>query len=270
MPVSIKPGLGSWRFLLSRRWVLFFLAVILIGYGTWWLGEWQFHRLQDRREENAIIAGHLGKDPVPVDQVLAVGAPVAETEEYTVVKATGRYDVADTVVVRYRTDKRGTAGVDAVVPLVTADGTALLVDRGWFQTDDPRIDPAALPAPPGGTVTVTGWVRMDGSGDSTKVTDNSVRAISSEAIGDAIDRTVYGGFIDLLSEDPPPDRPLVPAEEPDLSQGPHFFYGLQWWFFGVLAVAGFAYLAWDERQHGPRGDRRRTARPAAEDEEKTS
>ncbi len=44
-------------------------------------------------------------------------------------------------------------------------------------------------------------------------------------------------------------------ELPELGNGPHFFYGLQWWFFGVLAVFGFCYLAWDERRHGPRGER---------------
>ncbi len=38
------------------------------------------------------------------------------------------------------------------------------------------------------------------------------------------------------------------AELPDLGNGPHFFYGLQWWFFGVLAVFGFFYLAYDERK----------------------
>ena len=31
-----------------------------------------------------------------------------------------------------------------------------------------------------------------------------------------------------------------------LNNGPHFFYGLQWWFFGLLALFGFGYLAWDE------------------------
>jgi hypothetical protein len=40
----------------------------------------------------------------------------------------------------------------------------------------------------------------------------------------------------------------VPAEQPDLGNGPHFFYGLQWWFFGLLAVFGFFYLAYDERK----------------------
>ena len=74
---------------------------------------------------------------------------------------------------------------------------------------------------------------------------------------------MYGGFVDLRSEDPEPAQPLEPAELPDLDNGPHFFYGLQWWFFGVLALFGFGYLAWDERR-GPRSRRRTSASEGAE------
>ncbi|KAA1416008.1 SURF1 family protein [Nocardioides humilatus] len=249
--------MSSWRFLVSRRWILFFLAVIVLAYGTWWLGEWQFGRLDDRRDNNAIIEANESDDPVPVGDVLAAGRSVSKGDEYTVIEATGTYDVDDSLIVRYRT-RDGAPGVDVVVPLVTADGTAVVVDRGWIETDDPRFDPVAdAPSPPSGEVTITGWVRADGEGDSTYVSDGGMRAISSEAIGEALDREVYGGFVELLSEDPAPTDSLEPAEKPDLGEGPHFFYGLQWWFFGVLAMGGFGYLAYDERKNGPRGQRPR-------------
>lgn len=257
--VLVGEWLASWRFLLSRRWILFFLTIIVVGYATWWLGEWQFGRLDDRRDRNAVIEANENEPPAPVAEVLAPGDDVDASEEYRMVTATGEYDAEDTIVVRYRT-RDGAGGVDAVVPLVTEGGTALLVDRGWMATDNRAIAPDELPAPPGGEVTITGWVRADGTGDSTEVTDSSVRAISSEAIGEALDREVYGGFVELRSEDPEPAEPLEPAPEPELDEGPHFFYGLQWWFFGVLALGGFGYLAWDERKHGPRGERRRAAR----------
>jgi hypothetical protein len=77
------------------------------------------------------------------------------------------------------------------------------------------------------------------------VTDHSTRAVNSQAIGRAIDAPVYGGFVDLVSEDPAPATKLEPAELPELNNGPHFFYGLQWWFFGLLAIGGFIYLAID-------------------------
>ena len=99
-------------------------------------------------------------------------------------------------------------------------------------------------------VTVTGYVRQDGDGDATQVVDSSTRAVSSAAIGPAIGLPVYGGWVELASESPKASVPLEQAGLPDLSNGPHFFYALQWWFFGLLAVVGFFYLLYDEWRGG--------------------
>jgi len=249
----------SWGFLLSRRWILFAITVALLAWAAWWLGGWQFDRLEDRKARNAIIERNETAPPADVPDVMPTGGEVAAEDEWRVVSATGEYDVSDTVIVRYRT-RDGASGVDVVVPLVLADGTAVLVDRGWLATDTRDAGADDVPAPPDGEVTITGWVRRDGTGDSTSVVDGSTRAISSDEIGAALDREVHDGFLDLRSEDPGPVTPLAGAELPDLDNGPHFFYGLQWWFFGVLAMFGFGYLAWDERR-GPTA-RRRGAQPS--------
>jgi len=243
----------SWRFLLTRRWLLFALVVVLLAYATWWLGEWQFRRLADRKHDNSVIRTNEARDPAPVGQVLAPGRPVSAGQEWRLVTATGTYDTADTVIVRYRT-LNGDSGVDVVVPLVTHDGTALLVDRGWLASQNQGADPNDVPDPPSGKVSVTGWVRVDATGDSTQVSDHSTRAISSATIGPTLGRPVYGGFVDLKSEDPAPATPLQATELPELDNGPHFFYGLQWWFFGLLAVGGFLYLMYDEWRAGKRGE----------------
>lgn len=244
----------SWGFLLSRRWILFAITVALLAWAAWWLGEWQFDRLQDRKARNAIIERNETAPPAEVSALMPLDGEVAAGDEWRVVTASGVYDAEDTVIVRYRT-RDGAPGVDVVVPLVLGSGTAVLVDRGWLATDSRTTGVADVPAPPAGEVTITGWLRRDGTGDSTAVVAGSTRAISSEAIGDALARPVHDGFIDLRSEDPEPADPLAPVELPDLDNGPHFFYGLQWWFFGVLAMVGFGYLAWDERR-GPTARRR--------------
>jgi cytochrome oxidase assembly protein ShyY1 len=249
----------SWGFVLSRRWLLFAAVVVVLGYATWWLGQWQFDRLEDRKHFNAVVRANEHRDPAPVEQVLSPGGEVDADDEWRVVRATGTYDAEHTVVVRYRT-RDGASGVDVVVPLVTVDGTALLVDRGWLETDPRGEDRGAIPDPPPGDVEVTGWVRADGSGDSTNVSNLSTRAIASDRIGAAIGRPAYGGFVELRSEDPEPTTPLQPVELPELDNGPHFFYGLQWWFFGLLAIFGFFYLLQDERRNGPRGERERGQR----------
>lgn len=247
----------SFGFLLSRRWLLFAVVVAVLAYAAWWLGEWQFHRLEDRKASNAIVRANETQAPAPVGDVLSPGTPVREQDEWRVVTATGEYAVDDTIIVRYRT-RDGVAGVDVVVPLVTSSGTALLVDRGWLGTENAgTADPSDVPPPPAGEVTVSGYVRADGTGDSTVVSDDSTRAVSSERISEALDRELYGGFVELRSEDPAPATALEPVELPELDNGPHFFYGLQWWFFGLLAIFGFGYLAYDERKRGPRGERPR-------------
>jgi cytochrome oxidase assembly protein ShyY1 len=244
----------SFRFLLTRRWLVFAVVVGLLAYLAWLLGQWQFHRLDERQERNALIERNETAPPAPAADLMSVGGDVAAGDEWRTVTATGSYAVEDTVIVRYRT-RDGASGVDVVVPLVTDDGPALLVDRGWLATENSgTVDPDDVPAPPAGEVTVTGWLRADATGDSTSVSDQSTRAISSDEIGEALDREVYGGFVDLRTEDPAPAEPLAQPELPELDNGPHFFYGLQWWFFGLLAVVGFGYLAWDEWRKRDRPD----------------
>lgn len=247
--------MGSFRFLMSRRWILFGVTVVVLTYLAYLLGQWQFSRLDDRRDRNAIVERNEGVEPVEVTDVLSVDDPPTGDQEWTAVTAVGEYAIEDTVVVRYRT-RDGAPGADIVVPLVLRDGSIVLIDRGWMPTDNSGAlegtDTEALPAPPAGEVEVTGWVRRDATGSSTSVSANqSTRSISSVAIGDALGLPVLRGFIDLAAESPEPEDALAPPPLPELDDGPHFFYGLQWWFFGALAVFGFLYLAYDERRGGP-------------------
>ena len=50
----------------------------------------------------------------------------------------GEYADDETVVVRYQT-RDGQSGVDVVTPLVTDEGPALLVNRGWLATGNVGI-----------------------------------------------------------------------------------------------------------------------------------
>ena len=256
--------MGSYRFLASRRWLSFALVVALLAALAWVLGEWQFGRLDDRRSGNAVIRTNEELPPAPVDEVMATDRDLDQDDEWRRVEATGTYDVDRTVIVRYRSNEDGAPGVNVVVPLITGSGVSLLVDRGFLPIANRTPVVSDVPEAPRGEVTVVGWVRVNGTGDSIAVDDLSTRAISSDAIGPAIGRPVYDGFVDAVSENGEPVPGLEPRGLPDIDDGPHFFYGLQWWFFGVLAVFGFGYLAYDEQKRGPRGERTgpRPARPA--------
>jgi cytochrome oxidase assembly protein ShyY1 len=225
---------------------MFAAAVAAMAWGANLLGQWQFHRLDERRAENRTIARNLDSPPVPLDDLLAVGRPARKHDEWREVVAHGTWDDGHSIVVKYQT-RDGGPGVDVVTPLRTATGAAVLVDRGWLSTGNNGGTRPKLPAASTGPVTVLGWVRLDGSGGSTNISDLATRAISSRAAAKVVPYPLYGGFLDLHTESPPPAEALAPTELPDdTSEGPHFFYGLQWWFFGALAVIGFGYLAYDE------------------------
>lgn len=254
--------MSSFRFLLSRRWAGFTVFVLILAYGTWWLGQWQFDRLEDRKTSNQIVRANEDAAPVPVSEVLSPGEKVAEKDEWRRVTATGTYATDETIIWRYRTPDDA-KGIDIVVPLVLADGTAVLVDRGWLQTSS-QDQFEDIPAPPSGEVTITGWVRADGTGGSTDVAKvdgyHATRALSSAKVADVLDEPLLTGWLHLDTESPEPATQLRKADLPELDNGPHFFYGLQWWFFGVLAIAGFFYLMYDERR-----TQRQEVSPDAED-----
>jgi cytochrome oxidase assembly protein ShyY1 len=235
------------RFLLSRRWLGLLLAVIVVGVACVELGRWQLRRSFERNDDNVVIARNLAASPAPAAAVLSTDRPPAADDAWRVVSAVGTYDVEQQLIVSYRT-REGAPGVDVLVPLVTAAGPALLVDRGWVQTQGNANRAVAVPSPPSGTVTVTGWVRMNAEGDSDQVTPNegTVRAISSTAIAPTLPYPVYDGFVDLTSEEPSVTPAPALVDPPDLGSGPHFFYGLQWFFFAVLAFGFWCYFAWSE------------------------
>ena len=172
------------------------------------LGQWQFHRLDERKQDNRIVATNLKRAPAPVDDVLSTEKPPGANDEWRRVTVHGTWDDKHTVVLKYQTRDAG-AGVDVVTPLVTESGTAVLVDRGWISTDNTGgTRPDDLPPVTDGQVTVTGWVRQDATGDATRVSDLSTRAISSSRIGEVMPYPLYRGFVDLAEESPPPAKAL--------------------------------------------------------------
>jgi cytochrome oxidase assembly protein ShyY1 len=257
------------RFLLSRRWLLFALTVAAMAWGASLLGQWQFHRLDERRADNRLVARNLDRPPVPFETVLRLGREPAPGDEWREVVVHGTWDDAHTIVVKYQT-RDGAPGVDVVTPLRTDSGEAVLVDRGWLATENVGGKRPDLPDATVGPVTVTGWIRVSGTGGSTTVTDLATRAVSSTAASKVLPYPLYGGFLDLHTESPTPAVQLGATELPDdTSEGPHFFYGLQWWFFGALAVFGFGYLAYDEWRRARENDEQesKTAEHAAVDGE---
>ena len=58
------------------------------------LGFWQWHRMEHKKHQQAVIERHLGEEPVPLRSVVRSGRAVTEDQEWTRVTAIGRRELA--------------------------------------------------------------------------------------------------------------------------------------------------------------------------------
>lgn len=235
------------------RWALLIAFVAALGTAFVNLGEWQLDRLHQRRERNSFTV-HNEQQPVrPWTDVFT--RPIGQPDEWQRVSVTGTFDGAHQIVVRYRSTG-DTDGYEVVTPLQTPSGN-VLVDRGVVPVGSGGQIPATAPAPPTGQVTVVGHVRADEPGRSSARTpvNGSVRLVDSRAIAKTLPYPVVDGYIGLLSVDPGQTGGFLPVETPEISDGPHFWYAVQWFMFtgiGVLGVVVFIRGDLRERRTGSR------------------
>jgi cytochrome oxidase assembly protein ShyY1 len=228
-----------YRFLLTRRWLGFAalmvtLATIMVG-----LGNWQLDRYHQKVAINDRIDAAAKAAPVPVTDVLTTGRAPANSQRYTRVTATGRYDVTQEILVRGRTHD-GRVGYEVLTPLLLKGGDALLVDRGWVAAAAGAREAPAIPAAPTGDVTVVGAVRLPeravGRVESLEGR-HQVRRISPTQLAGALPYPVLGGYVSIEQDGL---TPVAVEYEGTLQNGG---YALQWWAFAALTLVGFGYLA---------------------------
>ena len=100
-------------------------------------------------------------------------------------------------------------------------------------------------------MTVVGRTRVSEPASPGPRPAGQVRRIDVPAIAADLPYPLYGGYLDRITEDPrarPSPEVLV---LPELGDGPHLVYAVQWWLFALLALGGFLVLA--RREAADRG-----------------
>lgn len=244
-------GVGGYGFLRERRWVMLGFVVLVLVPSFLLLSRWQVHRLDDRRAANAVVERNSSASPVPVDQVMTAGAAAATVDDavqWRQVTATGTYDASRQVLVRKR-PLDGQNGFWVVTPLVTDSGAVLAVNRGWLAASGSSTSVQEAPAPPTGEVTVVGRVRPSEQAPHPQPSDLPAGQVTDLDVSLVVPSgTAYPGYVELVSSDPAQSGDLTPIALPDLSDGPHMSYAIQWVLFAGVAVVGFVLLARREKE----------------------
>jgi surfeit locus 1 family protein len=216
------------------------------------LGIWQLDRLAQRRAFNAKVEINraLPTLDLPSTENLAL-------QEYRAARVTGQYDFKRQFAIRNQ-EFGGQYGYRLITPLIIQDPSqpptgaplAVLVDRGWIpgpgneQPEDWRK--YDLP----GVVEAKGILRLE---QHDPVADGlaSAAAASSGHFRTYVDIEQFRSEVPYrllpvyVQEDKAVtgDPPVASAIIPDLDDGPHLGYAVQWFAFAALFVIGYPAIA---------------------------
>lgn len=203
------------------------------------LGLWQLDRLDQRQSFNAAVAAREDIPVVPLDELLAEPGFDPETAEWRTVSVSGTW-VPEQVVVFNRT-QGGLPGENVVTAVQTADGDVVLVNRGFI----PLV--ADVPPPPDGEVALIGRVRPSQERRTGELTDanegpvTEVRRIELDRLAPQFGGEIAPVYLDLIEAEPPvADTDPAPVPPPELDEGPHLSYAMQWFIFAACVVVGWA------------------------------
>ncbi|MEO8308082.1 MAG: SURF1 family protein [Pseudomonadota bacterium] len=206
------------------------------------LGFWQWHRGEHRRDVWQQFARS------DVEAIEANAASLQELPLYTRVRVSGQFDTARQILLD-NISRQGQPGYEVLAVLRLADGSALLVNRGWLQFSGyrDRLPDVAFEA--------TGESRLTGrlstlpvpgmaagrqapalSGPWPRVTSFPQRADIEAALGEKLLPPLL-----LLDADSGPGY-VRTWQAPGISPDRNFNYAFQWWLFALLALGLFIGL----------------------------
>ena len=215
---------------LERRDLAGLVFAIVIATVCVRLGFWQLDRLRQRRERNAVILAAHRRPPLE-----ATGTLTVDSVRDRRIRARGVFDYARERLWRGRT-YQGVPGVALVTPLRLADGAAVFVDRGWVSSPDAyHVDARAYRESDTADVLGFGMVAPRGRGD-----------VDPATLRDSLPYPVLPVIVQLLPPPPARSGPLPPGllrwPAPELTDGPHLSYAIQWFSFAVIIAVGSVAL----------------------------
>ena len=196
--------------------------------------QWQYHRGVDRHARNAVIQDRIAQSPI---ELKSVSGALADFEWQTV-SVEGIFDNEKQILLRNRYNE-GKYGYEVLTLFKSTANKSFWVDRGWVQAGATATTPPVVTEVPTSQVSITGRLRLDSSlprGSFFALPGKGEGLVSELNAQSQLNTEKF--YIDLLSGSVPSLTPDVRAQLPELSDGPHMAYALQWFFFAGLVIYG--------------------------------
>lgn len=243
-------------FLRRPLWMLSHVLVALAVLAMIGLGFWQRARWQEVQAQSDLYQSRIDAAAVPLDE--ALGPDFDDVDDFTDenryrrVVLRGRYATEDEVGIRNRS-QGGAPGAWVLTPLVTDDGRAVPVVRGWIPLAVAEGGPPFEGAePPDGQVTVTGILQpsqergtFGGKDPETGRLEDMAR-VDVTRFAAQVDADVVPVWVQLDAQDPPQVAGTqgasalpIPVAVELRSPWTNISYMVQWWIFALIAAVGY-------------------------------
>lgn len=235
------------KVLFSSRMLAFHALVLVVVPTFIWLGFWQLDRWEVRSAAVNLQQENIEAEHVPVEALAEVGSDVDPADRWRTVEATGTWDTDNELLLRNR-EGSGGVGFHVLTPLITEDGTGLLVNRGWIERGETARDTPDTPAVPEGEVTVQGRLHYSETEENTglrnreNLPERQIMIVDVDGLAEDLPYPIYGGYAELTSQDPEPDNPPERVLLQEENSGMSLSYAVQWWVFSIVAVVGWIVL----------------------------
>lgn len=227
-----------YTFLLKPKWIGFHLLCVGAIVAMISLGLWQLRRLDEKKSFNSQVTEHTNAEVMPLDVPALGDSP--DNLAWRRVSSTGSY-LAQPQFEVVNVTQAGTTGRDVVNALQLTDGSLILVNRGFIPTGTP------VPAPPSGLVEVLARLKegqVAGTGqpsdDGTQAL-TEIRRVDLGALGQQFDKPLAPMYLELLESNPAEPNGVSPIAFPELSEGPHLSYAVQWAIFSICVAVGWVF-----------------------------
>jgi surfeit locus 1 family protein len=236
---------------LTRRWILTTLLVIGGVALCVRLGFWQLDRLAWRRAFNTRVEAQINAPQLDLNRQTPSSDALSQME-YRSVTVTGTYDFSQEIILRNQVYDNQ-LGYHVFTPLrVAGSDLTILVERGWLPADQSSL-PARTRFEEAGQVSVSGVLRQ---------------GLNQPDYGGAVNPTLSPGethldawnYINLdqiqaqtslklvpvyLQQAPDPAWTKLPYRQvnlPEITEGPHEGYAIQWFSFATLLGGGYPFF----------------------------
>ena len=212
------------------------LVALALVAGCLFAAQWQFSRGANQSATNKIIAANLDLPSLSMNEIKELD-PVSNQWRKVTLQGSFSQDKQELVRNRYH---EGKFGFEVLTLFTATNGENFWVDRGWVAAGPNAATPPTVEPVASGNLEITARIRsenlsrqLQGSFFVTRATSEKPESITKLQ---GVEANAY--YLDLLGSPDGNVKPLTEIELPELSNGPHYAYGIQWLAFALLALIG--------------------------------